>query len=511
MIPTSWQIPSVPFLNDLSSRLPVGAPTQAPPAAQAAAAAPASAPARSPHTRRTATPARTPAPGRSGGGQSPSETEPGTAVSAGSTDPSVHAAHSQTPAAFDIGPDDRAVLRRLAEQVAAAAASPAMQQTRELWRRHNQLQRTRPLVFCDPEQGWGEIIPPSQLECRAPVARNWEAALRRECFWAGSMGDDKPVNLYFDVPMILRNEDWGLETGFHRVAQRGSYAWDAPLKDYRTGLKRLHAPQMDVDVETSRALLQLARDVFGDLLCVRLVGKWWWSLGLTMRAAHLRGLEQLHYDFVDHPDEVKELMAVLSRGTLDKLDYLEANGLLTLNNEGTYVGSGGFGFTDELPQPDFAGRVRCRDLWGFADSQETAHISPDMYAEFVFPFEKPILDRFGLNCYGCCEPLDKRWRHVAGHGNLRRVSCSPWADLRKMAEALEDNYILSMKPNPAALAQPQINAGATRHSLRTALETTRGCVVEIIMKDNHTLGGNPNNVVQWCRIAKEEACRVAGE
>ena len=34
---------------------------------------------------------------------------------------------------------------------------------------------------------------------------------------------------------------------------------------------------------------------------------------------------------------------------------------------------------------------------------------------------------------------------------------------------------------------------------------TRGCVVEIIMKDNHTIGSRPENVVQWCRIAKEEA------
>jgi hypothetical protein len=29
------------------------------------------------------------------------------------------------------------------------------------------------------------------------------------------------------------------------------------------------------------------------------------------------------------------------------------------------------------------------------------------------------------------------------------------------------------------------------------------------MKDNHTIGGNPENVIAWCRIAKEEAERVA--
>ncbi|MHC5117645.1 MAG: hypothetical protein ACYSQY_11400, partial [Planctomycetota bacterium] len=40
--------------------------------------------------------------------------------------------------------------------------------------------------------------------------------------------------------------------------------------------------------------------------------------------------------------------------------------------------------------------------------------------------------------------------------------------------------------------------------LRHNLEITRDCVVEIIMKDNHTIANCPENVVKWCRIVKEE-------
>jgi hypothetical protein len=29
-------------------------------------------------------------------------------------------------------------------------------------------------------------------------------------------------------------------------------------------------------------------------------------------------------------------------------------------------------------------------------------------------------------------------------------------------------------------------------------------VIELIMKDNNTLGNNPQNAVNWCRIAREE-------
>jgi hypothetical protein len=43
-----------------------------------------------------------------------------------------------------------------------------------------------------------------------------------------------------------------------------------------------------------------------------------------------------------------------------------------------------------------------------------------------------------------------------------------------------------------------------RADLRSTLEITRGCIVELIMKDNHTLGGNPQNLVRWVQIAREE-------
>jgi hypothetical protein len=35
-------------------------------------------------------------------------------------------------------------------------------------------------------------------------------------------------------------------------------------------------------------------------------------------------------------------------------------------------------------------------------------------------------------------------------------------------------------------------------------------VLELIMKDNHTLGGNPQNLVEWVRIFREEIDRAAG-
>ena len=406
-------------------------------------------------------------------------------------------------------PGDKGILRELAEKLAGQAALPEQQQKRELWRRHNDLQPTRPLVFCDPENGWNEILPSASLRCRGALARRWEMVLRKELFWAESLQDDKVSEPFFDIGYTHTEDDWGASEKQIGGTEGGSYVWEAALSR-EADIEKLHPPAFRIDQETTRQTVSLAEDIFRDLLQVRLTGVWWWSLGLTLNLSLLRGLEQVMYDLVERPRLVHRLMGILRDGYLQKLDYLEANGLLSPNTD-LYVGSGGFGYTSQLPARGSGSAVKTRQMWGFAESQETVGVSPEMFAEFIFPYQLPLLERFGLNCYGCCEPLDSRWAVVKRVPNLRRVSVSAWANLEKMAGLLEDKYVLSWKPNPADLARPAIDEPALRKQLRRSLEITRGCRVEIIMKDNHTLGGNPQNAVRWVQIARQEAERIGNE
>ncbi len=404
-----------------------------------------------------------------------------------------------------IDSSDRQVLRRLAGEVAALAVCPIEEEKRDLWCRHNALERTRPVVFCDPENGWNEIITPSQLLCRNPLARQWEMHLRKEIFWGAVMRDDYTIEPYFDVPHIHSGrDDWGLRETRIGGQGGGAFCWESPVKS-EADLERLRFPEITVDDGATERLAELAAGIFGDLLIVRVKTSWWWSLGMTRKLVELRGLEQIMYDMIDRPDLVHRLMATLRDGTLAMLDWLEEHGLLSPNNDGTYVGSGGLGWSDELPEPGSSGRVRPCDMWGFAESQETVGISPQMFAEFVFPYQLPILERFGLNCYGCCEPLDKRWHVVGQFPNLRRVSVSAWANLGQMAEMLGDRYIFSMKPNPTDLAMDTFDEERIRAELREALRITRNCHLEIIMKDNHTINKDPRRVVRWVQIVREEA------
>jgi hypothetical protein len=401
--------------------------------------------------------------------------------------------------------EDRAILRDLAAEVAKLAARPVEAEKRALWTAHNDLQATRPVIFCDPENGWTEIIPPHTLRCRQWMARQWEMTLRKEIFWGTRMGDDYVIEPVFRVPHVYAALDWGLAD--HKLGGElgGTHAitWEAPIKTM-ADVEKLHAPRIEVDDDATRRVADLAESIFGDLLQVRVHTFWWWSLGLTVNLVFLRGLTQMMYDLADNPDLMHRVMTILRDGTHSMLDQLEAQNLLSLNTA-SYVGSGGLGYTTQLPQSDFTGKVRCRDLWGFAESQETSSVSPRMFGEFIFPYQQPLLERFGLNCYGCCEPLNRRWSVVKQIPRLRRVSVSAWADQARMAELLGDQYVYSLKPNPADLASDHFDEERIRTDLRQTFQITRGCHLEVIMKDNHTLHHQPERAIRWVQIAKEEA------
>ncbi len=401
---------------------------------------------------------------------------------------------------------DRDILRGLAGKVAEIASRPSEEIKRKLWYDHNALKATRPVVFCDPENGWNEMITESMLECENDLARVWENHFRKEIFWGESMGDDRPVEAVFPVSYSFTETNWGLQEERKSGGHGGSYTWIPAIRDYDKDLPKMKFPEITLNMEHTLAQKNLAENLFGDLLPIKLKGAWWWSLGMTSTLIYLRGLEEFMMDFFLFPDQLKALMKFLSDGHLAKLEFLEKNHLLSLNNDGTYVGSGGYGFSNELPQKDFnAEHVRTLDMWGFSESQESTAISPEFFEEFIFPYQLPILNRFGLNCYGCCEPLDLRWNVIKTIPNLRRVSVSPWSDIRVMSANLGDQYIYSRKPTPTDLADPDPDWTRIRKDIRSFYQITKNNRVEIIMKDNHTLGNNPQNAINWCKIAKEEA------
>lgn len=408
---------------------------------------------------------------------------------------------------------DQLTLRELASQVAEIAARPIMAERRKLWTLHNDLQKTRPLILADPENGWNEIITADQIKCKNNIAQYWEFYLRKLIFWGDQLDDDFIVEAIFDLPHVYSETPWGVAgSSRHATAKEvsetgGAYHIESVLEDYAQ-IPRITRPELTIDFDKSKYLYGLARSIFDGVLKVRQHTVWYWSLGLTDEYAFLRGMENMLYDFYDEPDNVHKVMNILTEGTLAKIDYLEQQGLFHLNNDSTYVGSGGIGWTTQLPSERYKGYARTQDMWLLSESQITIGVSPEMFAEFIWPYQKRITDRYGLLCYGCCEPMDDRIEIVKQAKNLRRVSVSPWANKALMAEHLGADYVYSMKPSPTPLSMSVLDEDLVRREIQEGLSLTRNNNVEIIMKDNHTLGKNPQNLIRWTQIAREEVNKL---
>ena len=404
--------------------------------------------------------------------------------------------------------EDIKMLRKLYRRQREIAADPVMDERRNQWLKHGALKGERPMILAETGGVLDELIPLNSLRCEEPWARQLERDLREVIFRFKNGGDDYVVQPYIDYGWEVDIGDFGVQTTLvhgENAGKRGSYHWEPPVKDLDGDLQRLHYRPLKVNREKTDDWAGFLDDHFGDIRPVRLRASYWWTTGLTWTAINLIGLEPLMMAMYDNPKGLHKLMGFLRDECLHFINWFANQGLLTLNNEADYVGSGSQGWTDALPQNDcIEGEpVRLEDLWGLSESQETVGISPKMFEEFIFPYQLPVIEKFGLSYYGCCEPVHNRWHVIKRIPNLRRVSVSPWCDEEKMADGLGQNYIYCRKPNPTLISTENFDEKAIKDDIRTTLHHAKNCTLEFAMKDVHTLNDEPDRLGRWVALARE--------
>jgi hypothetical protein len=411
-----------------------------------------------------------------------------------------------------VTPHDRSVIRDLAKQVRRIAALPVQDERRRQWKAHNSLRPERPMVLLFPEGGWTELMPETSLACEEARARDVEWELRRRVYHHEHFADDTVIEADWIVHKAVSSSGWGLEPRHHHSsAARGSWSFD-PVLTNRADLELLQVPRITHDEPETERRLAEAHDLLGDILSVRLKGVDHISYHLMQQYSYLRGLEQTMIDMFENPELLHDTMRFFVRAHRAILEQYVSLNLLSLNNDGTYHSSGGVGYTDEIPLPDVdPEHIRPDDMWASAESQELAQVGPLQHEEFALRYERELLEPFALSGYGCCEPLTDRLGLVFSIPGIRRLSISPWADVRVAAEELGPNYIFSWKPRPMDLVGP-FDEDRVRAYLRTTLDLARanGCVLEIILKDTHTCEHRPERFDRWSRIAREEVDRGSG-
>jgi len=272
-------------------------------------------------------------------------------------------------------------------------------------------------------------------------------------------------------------------------------------------LKKIKNPIITHDEATTQATYQRDADLFGDIMDHRLVGICHTSFHFCALYTLWRGLEETLYDFVTEPEMLHEAMSRLQEGYAGMLDQYEEQNLLSLNNDNTWMGSGAVGWVDDLPSGDYdPDNIRLKDMWGSAEDQELTAVSPDMHEEFVWKYVSPLLDRFAMTGYGCCDAMDAKLRFVLKQPNIRRVSICPWADVKRCSEQMGSDFIMNWKPNPAMMVG-DFDQDHIRTTIRNALEDSRGSVFEMVMKDTHTIDHQPERFRIWSEIAREEIDR----
>lgn len=400
---------------------------------------------------------------------------------------------------------DREVLRRLAGRWMELASLPVMAERKRQWTALKDLHAERPMVLFETRT-LIDFFSDDELVSTDPFLRGIERRLRWDIRHVEEVGDDLVLEPFWRALWEIKAGDYGVELTTERTADalggHVAYHYNHPVRTV-ADVDRLHPRTYEVDRESTLRHVDMLDDLFGDIMPVVLQGTSSFLPSLTGDLFRLIGNDNLLAWTYDAPEALHRIMALLRDDRVAYYRWLEREGLLGLNNGSDLVGSGSPGYTTALPQPDYAGKPRLRDLWVWLESQETTMISPRMFAEFFLPYLADVGRLFGLVYYGCCEPLHDRWDHIiAAIPNIRAVSISPWSDFQVMGAKLGRNYVFSRKPKPFPISQPTPDWDSMRQDIEATWSAARDCNLEIIFRDVYRIYGDRPRLRRWVEMVR---------
>jgi len=403
---------------------------------------------------------------------------------------------------------DSDVLKWLAERYAEIAALPVQNEKRKLWTDHFSLKATRVPVLATYGM-WNvwcrEVFGDAQMQCRDPFFRQHERQLRMQIFQHEQVGDDSIQEPWLALGASIKGRwgsMWGLEERMHGSGvEGGAAAFDPSLKSW-DDMSAMCVTHHEVDEEQTAGNLDRLSEAIGGILPIdvqRTPCYTGFMADISTSIAKLRGLEQLMIDMYESPGELHRLLAFMRDGILQNNQEAEDAGHYSL----TSAQNQQMPYADELePLEANSGSRKRKEIWGFCAAQEYTLISPQFHDEFLFQYQMPIYEHFGLVHYGCCEDLTRKIDMLRQLKNLRSIAVTPVANVKKCAEQIGTDYAISWRPNPADMVCCGYNESLIRRIISEGLAACRGGYPHIHLKDIETVEGDVTRLSRWVNLVR---------
>jgi len=404
--------------------------------------------------------------------------------------------------------NDIAVLRELARRYREIAELPVQEAKRTLWTDHFSLRKTRVPILASYGM-WNvwcrEVFADAAMRCEDAFYRNHERTLRMKIFQHEVVADDSIQNPWFDLGASVRGgwgSLWGVDESMHSSGVEGGAAsFDPSLKSW-DDMAKLAVTHHEVDEEeTARNLARLGEAV-GEVLPINVIrtpAYSGFSADISTSLGKLRGLQPLMMDMYEYPDQLHRLLAFMRDGILVNSQEGEDAGHYSLTSGQNQAEC----YADGLDRPRPNAPCTRKDIWGFSAAQEYTLISPEFHDEFLFQYQMPICEHFGLVHYGCCEDLTRKIDMLRQLKNLRSIAVTPTADVAACAEQIGADYVFSWRPNPADMMCCGYNEDRIRKIIGDGLDACRGCLPHIHLKDIETVEGDVTRLTRWVKLMRE--------
>lgn len=402
---------------------------------------------------------------------------------------------------------DKMILRDLAKKYKEICSQPIQNERRALWRRHNSLKKTRPLIYVRAF-AWKEM-PQAQCLCKEPFARGYEDFFRRHLFW-NTFDDDSVFEPWVTIQAKRVCQGWGM-AGERNISDEpgGSFKINYPMKSL-SDIEKLRTPWHEINEAGTSEAVDLLSDAIGDIITINVdrgPAYRMWTGDISTDLGYLRGIEHFMMDMLDDPEWLHRLVKFMSDGIIKTHAEAEAAGdwgLCAHQNQA-------MPYAEELEDPAAnVNGIKRSQLWGYMAAQELTAVSPAMHDEFMVQYQLPILRHFGLVAYGCCEDLTNKINMLRQIPNLRRIAVSPFADAARCAEQIGRDYVISYRPSPADMCSYGFDQARIRSILRRDLKACRDCHVDITLKDVETVEKDPRRIKNWVALTREVIDEVFG-